>query len=43
MDGNDGDNNCENIEKCEITRSFFFKTKTLKTVTLYENENQNEN
>ena len=31
MDGNDGDNNCENIEKCEIIRKNFFKTKTEKT------------
>ena len=27
MDGNDGDNNCENIEKCEIKRKIFFKNK----------------
>ena len=27
MDGNDGDNNCENIEKCEITRKIFNKNR----------------
>ena len=34
MDGNDGDNNCENIEKCERNEIFIGHTEITETTEM---------